>query len=133
MHYKQHFYMKNIHIKLLWKNNSLRCKIYNFNYENNDLYLYYNDDQLLIPELSELRPHNELRCSKLNRKLFTLSQEITIEDFMSKNFYFNFHIKDKSKNDLIINGSKKPFLQTLRIHFGKKQEDKNDFFHLKIR
>lgn len=117
MHFKKELYIKGIHIKLLYKNNLLRCTIYN--YGHNEFYLYHLKDQILISNKTPIKNKEQMIKHKITRHPLLLSQKISVQEITSKLHYFNFHLTDEKNEDIFIHNPKFPFIANTPISFSK--------------
>lgn len=130
VHFKKDLYIKGIHIKLLYKNNLLRCSIYN--YGANDFFLYHLKDQILTNHKSQIKHKDQMIKHKISRNPLLLSEKISAQELMNKIHYFNFHLTDDNHEDIFVHNPKFPFITNTPITFGKtsKQEVEYEEKHI---
>lgn len=110
MHFKKSYYIKGIHIKLIFKNNLLRCFIYN--YSGNRKYVACELDSILV---KDKKPLVNDRLFLLRKRPFILSQEITYDKLKKHNYFLAFELFDELKNPIIHDVANKPFTQTIQV------------------
>lgn len=124
MHYKKNFYIKGIHIKLLWKNGLLRCKFYN--YGNSKTFLVYNPNKIISPEILHNDIEPSMKKQMIRKKPIVLLQELSYEDMINKVFYFNCQILDSNNNPLWYDYEKNIYTHASKIVFEKNDKNENN-------
>lgn len=116
MHYKKNIYAKGIHIKMIWKNNILKAKVYN--YSGNVYSVFYQQNKFFNTNKENIRPKEEMNQYILIRKPLIITQEIQESNLINKDLFLNIHITDENENEIIID----EFNQTITDYFILKFE-----------
>ncbi len=121
VHSQKDLYIKGIHINLLYKNNLLRCRVYN--YGNMNYHLYYSKDKVLVNNKSDIRPKEQMSMQKLSRHPILLSEKMVTPDLEEQIFYLNFHLVNDKGEDVFTHSEKQLFILETPICFGEKRLD----------